>query len=193
MLDTLVAVLAGIIIFPAVFTYGISPQSGPTLVFETLPAIFINLPGGIVWSSMFFFLLFLASITSTISMSEISIVYFVEEKGMTRRGATMLTIGIAMVFGSLCALSFGSLSGWTICGLTVFDLFDYLSSNICLPLGGMLTSFFVGWVMDRKIVRCELTNGGSFRFRMLGAVVFLLKYVAPVAIALIFLHALGVI
>ena len=193
LLDTLVAVLAGIIIFPAVFTYGISPQSGPTLVFETLPAIFINLPGGIVWSSMFFFLLFLASITSTISMSEISIVYFVEEKGMTRRGATMLTIGIAMVFGSLCALSFGSLSGWTICGLTVFDLFDYLSSNICLPLGGMLTSFFVGWVMDRKIVRCELTNGGSFRFRMLGAVVFLLKYVAPVAIALIFLHALGVI
>lgn len=192
-LDTLVAILAGIIIFPAVFTFGEHPAAGPKLVFEVLPSIFADLPGGAVWSTLFFVLLFLASLTSTISMSEISIAYFCEEHGMSRRGATLLNTAIAMVFGVLCALSFGVLDGFRIFGMTLFDLFDYVSSNILLPVGGMAISIFVGWVLDKRIVRDELTDGGKRRVRMLGAIVFCLRYIAPVCIALVFFCGLGII
>lgn len=149
-LDTFVAILAGIIIFPAVFSFNAEPAAGPKLVFEVLPSIFHQMPFGVVWSTLFFFLLFLASLTSTISMSEISIAFFTEQLGMSRRIATLANTGIAIVFGTLCALSFGSLNNFTIFGKTIFDLFDYVSSNILLPLGGMLISIFVGWVLDKK-------------------------------------------
>jgi len=192
-LDTLVAVLAGVIIFPAVFTYGISPQSGPTLVFETLPAIFMNLPGGALWSTLFFFLLFMASITSTISMSEISIAWLVEEKHLSRKKATAILIATAMVLGGLCALSFGPLSGVKISGMTFFNLFDYVSSNICLPVGGLVLSLFAGWVMERKVITDQLSNNGSFGFRATPLFVFLLRYVCPVAIFLILLNSIGLI
>ncbi|MCM1517870.1 MAG: sodium-dependent transporter [Pseudoflavonifractor sp.] len=192
-LDTLVAILAGIIIFPAVFTFGEHPAAGPRLVFEVLPSIFAGLPGGAVWSTLFFVLLFLASLTSTISMSEISIAYFCEEHGMSRRRATCLNTAIAMVFGVLCALSFGVLGGFRIFGMTLFDLFDYVSSNVLLPIGGMAISIFVGWVLNRQVVRDELTNGGTRRVRMLGAIIFCLRYIAPVCIALVFFCGLGII
>lgn len=192
-LDTSVALLAGIMIFPAVFTFGFSPAAGPTLVFEVLPSIFHSLPFGIVWSSLFFFLLLLASLTSTISMSEISIAFFMEEKKMSRRNATMLNTGIAGVFGVLCALSFGCLSDFKVFGLTIFNLFDYASSNVLLPIGGMIASIFVGWFLDRKFVRDQLTGFGSFRLRTLGIIVFCLRYVAPVCIALVFLNSIGLI
>lgn len=192
-LDTLVAILAGVIIFPAIFTYGVQPAAGPKLVFEILPSIFADLPGGIVWSTLFFILLFFASLTSTISMSEISIAYFVEEKRMTRRNATWLNYAIAVVFGTLCALSFGCLNHITICGKTIFDLFDFVSSNILLPIGGMAISIFVGWLLDKSIVRNEVTNGGKVSVRTLGAIVFCLKFVAPVCIAIVFLCGLGLI
>ena len=123
-LDTLVAILAGIIIFPAVFTFGQEPAAGPKLVFEVLPSIFANMSGGAVWSTLFFLLLFLASLTSTISMAEITIAYFEEEFGMSRKAATALSIGLAMTLGTLCALSFGSLGGIKIFGMTLFDLLD---------------------------------------------------------------------
>lgn len=190
-LDMLVAVLAGVIIFPAVFSYGFTPQAGPQLVFETLPAIFSNMAGGIWWSAAFFILLFMASLTSTISMSEITVAYIVEEHGLSRRKATMVTIAIAMFLGTLCALSFGSLSTWTICGKTLFDLFDFVSSNVLLPIGGLIISVFVGWVLERSVVYGELTEGhprGSlFAAR---AVVFCLKYIAPVCISLVFICGL---
>ncbi|MDE5875210.1 MAG: sodium-dependent transporter, partial [Muribaculaceae bacterium] len=157
MLDSSVAILAGVIIFPAVFTFGMSPEAGPTLVFEVLPNIFTRLPGGMVWSTLFFLLLFLASLTSTVSMSEISISFFCEEKRMSRKKATLLSAAISLGGGLLCALSFGPLSDITIFGRNFFNLFDYLSSNICLPLGGMVCSFFVGWLMDRRLLRAELT------------------------------------
>lgn len=193
MLDTLVAILAGIIIFPAVFSFGISPGSGPTLVFEVLPFIFSQLPAGAVWSTLFFMLLFLASITSTVSMSEISITFLCEEKKMSRRSATLLSSAIALVGGVLCALSFGPLRGFTIGGMTVFDLFDYVSSNICLPLGGMAVSIFVGWVIDRRMLRRQMTDGGAFRFRLLPVLVFCLRWLCPAAILLIFLNSIGLI
>lgn len=192
-LDTFVAILSGVIIFPAVFSFDVSPEAGPTLVFEVLPAIFHQLPGGVIWSSLFFFLLMVASITSTISMSEISISYFIEEFKMNRRFATWLSTGIAVVFGSLCCLSFGCLSNVTLFGQTIFDLFNNVSSNVLLPIGGMLTSIFVGWVLPGKVIKEQLTNGGSFKFRAMGIIVFCLRWIAPVAIFVILLNAIGVI
>lgn len=191
-LDTLVAILAGVIIFPAVFTFGMSPAAGPRLVFEVLPSIFHQMPAGVLWSTLFFFLLFLASLTSTISMSEISIAFFVEEKKMTRRGATILNFGIALVLGAVCALSFGCLGDLKICGLTMFNLFDYLSSNILLPLGGMLTAFFAGWILDVKVLRKQLSVEGHtpWWFSLLR---FAIRFIAPIGIALIFLHSIGLL
>lgn len=187
-LDTLVAILAGIIIFPAVFSYGESPAAGPKLVFEVLPSIFHNMPWGIFWSTLFFILLLLASLTSTISMSEISIAYFSEEKGMSRQKATILSTAIAFVFGTLCALSFGPLAGFTICGKTFFDLFDFCSSNILLPLGGILISLYVGWNLKRSVIETELD---THRRNLLAVLIFLLRYVAPSCILIIFLGGLG--
>jgi NSS family neurotransmitter:Na+ symporter len=189
-LDTLTAVLAGIMIFPAVFTYGMQPTAGPKLVFEVLPSIFVNMPGGIFWSTLFFVLLFVASLTSTISMSEISIAYFTREHGMTRNRATMLTIAIGLVFGTLCALSFGSLSGVSILGKSIFDSFDFLASNILLPLGGLIISVFTGWFLDRRLVKTELgmTSG---KLRIAGRlIIFSLRWIAPVCIAIVFIVGL---
>ena len=192
-LDTLVAILAGVIIFPAVFTFGMEPAAGPRLVFEILPSVFNHLPGSAIWSTLFFFLLFLASLSSTISMSEISIAYLVDELSMSRRKATTIVIATAMILGSLCALSFGSLSGITIFNLTFFNLFDYVSSNILLPLGGMFISIFVGYILDRTVVMKELapdsTRRGLFGARL---VVFCLRYIAPICIAAVFLYSLGI-
>ena len=129
-LDTFVAVMSGIIIFPAVFSFGAEPAAGPKLVFEVLPNIFQQMTGSYIWSALFFLLLFIASITSTISMSEISIAFFVEEYKMKREKATLLNTVIAVFFGTLCALSFGILSDFTIFGMTIFDLFNYVKIAI---------------------------------------------------------------
>ncbi len=190
-LDTLVAILAGIIIFPAVFSFGLEPAAGPKLVFEILPSIFMQMPGAMLWSALFFILLFLASLSSTISMSEITIAYMTDEFGFSRRKATAINIVIAMLFGTLCALSFGSLSEWTICGMTIFNLFDYVSSNILLPVGGMIISIFVGWVLDRSVV-CEelITPDSSVRPWMVTAVITCLRYIAPLCIGLVFIYGL---
>lgn len=192
-LDTTVALLAGVIIFPAVFTFGQEPAAGPKLVFEVLPSIFAGMGGGMAWSTLFFILLFLASITSTISMAEITIAYLAEEFGMSRRAATALTIGIAVVLGSLCALSFGSLSGLKIFGMTLFSLFDYASSNVLLPIGGMVISLFAGHVLDRSVVRGELLSGqGRISVTGAKAVIFCLRWIAPLCIGLVFVFGLGI-
>ena len=192
-LDSLVAILAGVIIFPAVFTYGQEPAAGPKLVFEVLPAIFSEMPGGAVWSALFFLLLFLASLTSTISMSEISIAWFCDDLHMSRRGATRLNIGIAMALGTLCALSFGCLNGIRIFEMSIFDFFDYVSSNVLLPVGGMLISFFAGWILKRSLVRRELeANAGRTR-PLARVLIFCMQYVAPVCILAVFLAGIGVL
>ena len=189
-LDTVVAILAGLMIFPAVFSYGMRPEAGPKLIFEVLPAIFEQMPGGPVWAVLLFALLFVASITSTISMSEISIAFFSEEWGMSRNRASILNTGIAMVLGTLCALSFGVLSETTVFGMTLFELFDYVSSNVLLPVGGIFFSLLVGWVLDRGLVRDQLTNHGTRTVRVMRPLVFCLRYVAPAAIVVIFLYGL---
>lgn len=191
-LDTLVAVLAALIIFPAVFTFGMSPEQGPKLVFEVLPAIFNQLPGGTIWAAAFFFLLFMASLTSTISMSEISIAFLIEEKGMKRRSATRLNTLIVILGATLCALSFGCLSHLTIAGRNIFDLFDFVASNVMLPLGGLCISLFVGWVLDRRVLRRQLAPTGSrFSVATMWVIRFLLRWMAPACILLVFLNSVG--
>ena len=192
-LDTTVAILSGVIIFPAVFTFGVSPTQGPALVFEVLPNIFNQLPGSTIWSILFFFLLFIASLSSTISMSEVSIAYFTEEKKMSRNKATILNTAIALIFGTLCALSFNCLDNITIARMTIFSIFDYVSSNILLPAGGMFISFFAGWLLDRSFIHEQLTNNGSVKVRVTKAIIFSLKYVAPTGIILVFLSSLKLI
>lgn len=188
-LDTIVAILAGIIIFPAVFTFGSEPAAGPELVFEVLPAIFADMPFGTVWSTLFFVLLFLASLTSTISMSEISIAWMCDDLHLTRPQATALNIGVAAVLGTLCALSFGSLSDFRIFGKTLFDAFDYFASNVLLPVGGFMISVFAGWVLDRRVLRTELCPSGRMGL-LVRLLVLCMRYIAPVGILIVFLTGL---
>ena len=192
-LDTVVAIMSGIIIFPAVFSFGLEPAAGPKLVFEILPGIFQQMPGGYFWAVAFFLLLFFASITSTISMSEISIAYFVEVRKMSRSNATLANTLIALVFGMLCALSFGVLSDFRIFDMTLFELFDYVSSNVLLPIGGVMLAVFVGWIVDRKVVDEQLTDYGTRRITLKHPIYFCIRYVAPICITLIFLYGLGLL
>lgn len=193
LLDSAVAILSGIIIFPAVFSYGISPTAGPTLVFEVLPTIFHNMAGGGLWSTLFFFLLFLASLTSTISMSEISISFLSEEKKMGRKSATTIACGIGLALSLVCALSMGPWQDITLFGMNFFNLFDYVASNILMPTGGMIASIFVGWLIDRRYIRQQLTNYGNRRFRWLRPLTFILRWVCPTAIFLVLLDSTGLL
>lgn len=191
-LDSLVAILAGVIIFPAVFTFGQEPAAGPRLVFEVLPSIFCHMPGGMIWSTLFFVLLFVASLTSTLSLFETSVAYLTGSRGMGRKGALNVVMIVVVVLAAASSMSFGPLSGMTVGGLNFFDLSDYVSSNVLLPLGGMLSSVFVGRFVNRRIVARELlgpTSSPAKRTAM-HAVVFSLRYIAPACIALVFLFGL---
>lgn len=199
LIDTMVAIMSGFIIFPAVFNAGYMldrSDIGPSLLFITMPNVFGQAFGNIpvlayVVSVLFYFLLVLAALTSTISMHEVVTAYVSEEFAMNRRkAATIVTIACSVV-GVLCALSFGPFEGFKIFGMTLFDFFDYAASNIMLPVGGMLIAIFTGWYLDKKIVRDEITNKGTLRARYLPVVIFILKYIAPVAIACILLGQLG--
>lgn len=193
LLDIFVAIMAGIIIFPAVFTFGGSVAAGPKLVFEVLPGIFHNLTWGPLWSTLFFFLLILASLTSTISMHEIVITFLTEERGMSRRAATILDCSVTLTLAIVCSLSFGVLSDLKLFGLTIFNLLDFASSNILMPLGGLLISIFVGYVVDRKFIRDQMTNHGHITCHILRLTVFSLRYLAPGAIILVFLNSIGLL
>lgn len=191
-LDTLVAIMGGVLIFPAVFTYGVEPAEGPTLVFEVLPSIFASMGGGTVIAFLFFLMLALASLTSTISMSEISIAFFVDQRKMSRNRACLLSSGIAVVGGVLCTLSFSGLSDihigdWT---LSFFDACNNLSSNLFLPVGGILVSIYAGWRLKRSVMYAQLTNNGTLRHIPVTLLIFLLRYICPAAIALILLSPL---
>ena len=191
-LDTLVAVLAGVVIFPAVFSVGIAPSSGPSLVFITLPGIFNGMPLSMVWSSVFFLLLIVAALTSTISLHEVVTAYLHEEWHLSRRAAAWTTTLSTGALGAVASLSMGVLGGWTICGLNIFDSLDYLTANIMLPVGGLLTCLFVGWRLDRQVLRAQLTNDGVLPFRIYRLVLVLLRDCGPVILLLVFLYNLGV-
>ncbi|MDR3286375.1 MAG: sodium-dependent transporter [Prevotellaceae bacterium] len=191
-LDTLVAILAGIVIFPAVTSFGISPAQGPKLVFVTLPNIFQQMPFGNLWALIFFLLLALAALTSIISIHEVVTVYFHEQYKMSRRKAATIVSLCGFAVGVVCSLSFGVLSDFSILGFTVFELLDFVTANLMLPLGGMFICIFTGWVIDKKILKAELTNNGTVKFGLFSAFVFLLKYIAPVIIAMVCFNQLGI-
>lgn len=193
LLDTMVAIMAGVIIFPAVFTFGQEPAAGPQLVFEVLPSIFCNMGGGMVWSTLFFVLLFVASLTSTLSLFETTVAFLTGSVKMKRLPAVGLTMGVVIVLATLCSLSFGPLKEMTLAGKNFFDISDYFSSNILLPLGGMLISIFVGWVVDRKIIKEQFLGDNPSKTMqwIVKALVFSLRFVAPTGIGLVFLFGIS--
>ena len=179
-------------VFPAVFSFGIEPTAGPELVFITLPNIFQQLPLGSLWSLVFFVLLALAALTSTISLHEVATAYIHEEYHLTRNQAAWITsIGVC-ILGAIASLSFGVLKEYTIGGLIIFDALDYLTAKIMMPLGGMFICIFVGTRIEKRILKEELTNHGTIPFYFFRTYAFVVKYIAPIAIGLIFLNELGV-
>ena len=251
-IDTFVAVLAGLIIFPAAFSVGIQPDAGPSLIFITLPNVFQQAFSGVpilayIFSVMFYVLLALAALTSTISLHEVVTAFLHEEFNLTRgRAARLVTFGCIIIgiisslslgvmqkytlfdkgffdlldfvtaylheefnftrgkaarlvtggcifLGILCSLSLGVMKGFTVFGLGIFDLFDFVTAKIMLTLGGLCISIFTGWYLDKKIVWAEITNDGSLKVPVYKLIIFILRYIAPIAISLIFINELGLI
>jgi len=191
--DTFIAFLAGLIIFPAAFAFGINPGQGPDLVFKTLPNIFLQMPGGYVFAIMFFLLIVLAALTSTISVLEVVVTYFIEELKLKRHLATVIGAVSISILGVFCTLSFSGLANFKILNKTVFDLFDFTSANILLPLGGLLIVVFVGWVLKKEQVKAEISNDGAKKAVLFPVFLLILKFIAPIAIALVFLNGLGIL
>ena len=193
-LDTLVAILAGIVIFPAVFSFGLEPNAGPKLIFEILPTIFQQMPGGTIWATLFFLLLFFASITSTISLSEIPITFMIDEYKISRGKAIAITAVLMTIIAVLSALSFSTLSDVKLLGRNLFDFLDFVGPNFFMLLGGLVTAIYVGWVLKKDVIHEQLTNGGMHRSRFVQPyIIFSLRYIAPVAIVIIFLYYVGII
>lgn len=198
-IDTLIAIMAGFIIFPSVFNIGMDPNEmgvGAGLTFVSLPNVFQQALGNgsflaVVFSSLFYFLLFVAALTSAISLHEVATAYVTEEFDMTRKKGAALVTATVLILGTMCSLSFGPLSGLTLFDRSIFSLFDDFSGRILLPLGGMLISIFAGWVLDRKLYRDELSNQGDLKTPYFKMLVFSLRYIAPLAIGLVFLDQLG--
>lgn len=195
LLDTLVAVLSGVMIFPAVFSFGVEPTAGPRLIFEVLPGIFQQMTGGYMWALLFFVLVFFASLTSTISLSEIPITFMIEEHKMSRPRAIGWTALVTVVLSVVAALSFNVLDDVKVMGRSIFDAMDYAASNVFMLLGGLFTAVYVGWVLDRRVVHDQLTNRGRLRGWSWteGYLMVCLRYVAPLSIIVIFLYMTGLI
>jgi NSS family neurotransmitter:Na+ symporter len=189
--DTLIAVLAGIAIFPAVFAFGIEPGAGTGLVFKTLPLIFQEMPGGYIFSVIFFLLLAIAALTSTISVLEVIVAFFSEELNITRRAATLLATAAVAILGMLAAGSWGWFAGMHVMEQNFFGILDFTTANILLPLGGFFIVLFVGWFMGTDRVRAELSNNGDLQVAYMPVFIFLVRFVAPLAIALVFMNGLG--
>ena len=187
--DLMFALIAGVAIMPAVFAFGLNPQSGPGLVFETLPYVFSQMPAGGIVAILFFIALLVAALTSSISMLEVAVAYLVEERKFSRIGACITLFVLCWIVGALCSLSFGPLSIIQIGGRGLFDFFDNLSSNVLMTLGSLFTVLFVGWRLKKTDIYDEFTNGGtlSTNAKLFGVLWFLIRYIAPLAIITIFL------
>ena len=197
-IDCMVAILAGLMIFPAAFSVGVEPDSGPSLIFITLPNVFqqafSSVPAvGYVVSLLFFVLLSLAALTSLMSLHEVSTAFFQEELGTTRKRAALIVTVTTSVIGAFCSLSLGAVDELSFFGKAMFDWFDFVTGQIFLPVVGFLTCIFIGWFVPHKIVRDEFSNYGELKgyVRYFHRYLFLIKYVCPLAIILIFLHQLG--
>ena len=196
-IDTLIAILAGLMIFPAVFSVGGDVGAGPSLVFITLPNVFnqafssIPVVGNLI-ALLFYLLLSVAALTSLISLHEVSTAFFHEEFNLSRTKAASIVTALCCIIGVFCSLSFYD-TDISLLGMQLFDLFDFTTGQIFLPLGGFLTSLFVGWYVPKGIIHDELTNQGTLRGRFIGIFLFCVRFVCPTCILLIFLHQLGVV
>ncbi|RFP07934.1 MULTISPECIES: sodium-dependent transporter [unclassified Duganella] len=192
--DLCVSMLAGIAIFPAVFTFGFEPAAGPALVFITIPAVFSQIPGGQLLMIAFFVLASVAATGAMLSLMEVPVVILHERFGLSRAKATLLTIAGLMLLGSSCALTNNVLANFKLFGMNMFDLFDFVSSNVLLPLGGILLAVFVGWVWGADKFGQALSNQGTLANRStIRIIFFLLRYVSPVLILLVMLKGLNLL
>lgn len=197
-IDTLVAILAGLMIFPAAFSVGVSPDSGPSLIFITLPNVFQQAFAGMplvgtAVAVMFYMLLSLAALTSLISLHEVSTAFLSEETCLDRKNAARLVTVVCSLIGAFCSLSLGDRAWLSMFGKTLFDCFDFVTGQLLLPFGGVLTCIFMGWVVPRKLIKDEFTNWGTLRGTFFGVYMILVRYVCPVCIVAIFLNQLGVL
>ena len=199
LIDTLIAIMAGFIIFPSVFNIGMNPNevgAGASLTFISLPNVFQQSFGdgsilAIIFSTLFYFLLFVASLTSAMSLYEVATAYVSEEFNLSRKKGVTIVTAVVLGLGILCSLSFGPLNGYTILDRNIFSVFDDFSGMILLPLGGMLIAIFAGWILDRQLYREEITNSGEIKAPYFKALIFSLRYIAPAAIGLVFLDQFG--
>ena len=198
LIDSAIAILAGLMIFPAAFSVGVNPDSGPSLIFITLPNVFQQAFGSIPVAGyfigiLFYALLALAALTSTISMHEIGTAFFYEELRTTRsRGAWVETF-VCCVIGVVCSLSMGAVDGLNVFGMAFLNFCDYLTAQILLPLGAFLTCIFIGWYVPKQVVHDEFTNWGTLRGTFFKIWLFAIRYLCPLAILAIFLHQFGVV
>lgn len=197
-IDTVIAVLAGMIIFPAAFAVGIEPGAGPSLVFITLPNVFQHVLGAqpflcYIFSLMFYLLLVLATLTSAMGLLEVPTIYLKEEFHIRRRWSAIGCTVFCITVGIACSLSMGMWSEYTVAGMNFFDLFDFVTAKIMLPVGGFLTALYVGWFCDSSLLYNEVTNHGTSAKAFYGLYRFLIRYVAPVVIVAIFLNQFGLL
>lgn len=192
-LDTLIALLAGLAILPAVFSFGLEPTAGPGLIFITLPKVFASMPMGNMFGIIFFVLVLFAALTSTISLLEVVVSYVVDQIKLDRKKATILVSALIAVFAIPNSHSFGPLAKLEVFfGLNFFDFLGYLTDNILLPLGGLLLCIFLGFIWDKEEIKKEITNDGEVGFPFFSLWMIGVKYLGIQLLALILLQALGV-
>lgn len=198
LIDLMVALLAGLMIFPAAFSVGINPDSGPSLIFITLPNVFNQAFSGVPllgWavSLMFYALLFLAALTSLISLHEVNTAFFYEELHISRKAGAWIVTVFCCIIGALCSISVGHKSGLSLFGLDLLDLFDFVTGQLMLPTVGLFMCLFVGWYIPKQIVIDELSNWGTLKFGFYKLFIFTMRFVCPLCILAIMLHQFGVI
>jgi NSS family neurotransmitter:Na+ symporter len=192
--DLSVSILAGLAIFPAVFAFGFKPDAGPALLFQTIPAVFASMPLGNIFVVIFFILTAIAATGAMLSLMEVPVAFLNERLGLSRRIATLLTVVVLALVGSSAALSSSMLADVKVLGKTFFDLFDYTSSNVLLPLGGLFICLFTAWVYGRPAIQQALSNQGSLNNQgVIHAFIFLVRYVAPILVVLVLLNGFGVL
>ena len=191
LIDTGIALLAGLAVLPAVFAFGFEPAQGPGLIFVTLPAVFARMPLGSLFAILFFVLVLFAALTSSISLLEVCVAYVVDEWKWNRGITTILLGTIIFLVGIPASLSMGPWADITILPEKgFFDTYDFIASNVLLPLGGLLLCLFIGWVWGTDKALDEATNGGRIRFGLAPVWVFLIKFVGPIAIAIVFIRSI---
>src|SRR5690554_2720317 len=186
--DLCVALIAGFAIFPGVFTFGIEPTSGPTLVFETLPLVFSKMTGGNIFGLLFFFLVFIAAITSSVSMLEPMVLFIMQETKLSRKKSVLSIISFVVILAVLCAYSQVENSSIRIFGQNLFDALNHATDKMMLPLGGLLIIIFIGWFAKKDIVISQITNNKTFFIKGFNIYFFMVKYIIPIVLSMFIIN-----